>query len=447
MKITALFCGLLAGLFVSAQNPEKSRLVTGPIVGEVTQTSAKLWLAYKGNGQSILSLEDTATKDIIFSNPGFRINDRKGTTAQVINFTGLQPDHVYRVQYALDPAIPHPKVIFKTQSDTSVKDMSFLFGSCALINTGASRFMFPGFGIRIFNHMKKERSDFMVWLGDNVYYLGKDYNSYLGMFNRNLKIRNTFPTLMDFMNNQPNYAIWDDHDYGWNDADRKFPLKDTALEVFRGFWPNPETDYDTFTGNYFTFRYYDAEFFMTDSRWYRDPEGDTAGSFLGPEQLEWLKKKLKASNASFKFICIGSQVLNECFYGESYAKYPVERNKLMDYIAVNNIKGCIFLTGDKHYAELSKREWKGYTFYDFTSSPLTSPILPVKSLGFYKNYCSIPETILYKKNYGKISITGPAGNRVCKFELYNKAGKRKWAYTINSNQLEVGKEKAADEKR
>ncbi|MFN8288373.1 MAG: alkaline phosphatase D family protein [Chitinophagales bacterium] len=436
----ALFVIILSccTLGITAQNPEKPHLVTGPVLGSVTQHSAKLWVAYKGNGQNMLSLEDTVTKADYFPTGFSKINDNKGTTAMVVEFTGLEADRVYKVQYALDPLLPHPKCVFRTQADSAVKGMNFLFGSCALLNTGASRFIFPGFSVNIFNHMKRQHSDFMVWLGDNVYYFNKHYNSYQGMFNRNLKIRNTFPLLADFLNNQPNYAMWDDHDYGWNDADRKFPLKDTSLVVFKGFWPNPYNEADTLKGNYFTFRYYDAEFFMTDCRWYRDPEGDTAASFLGPEQVTWLENKLKASDATFKFICVGSQVLNECFYGESYAKYTVERNRLFDFIANNNIKGCIFLTGDKHYAELSKKDWKGYPLYDFTSSPLTSPILPVRYLGIYKNYCSISETILYKKNFGKISISGPAGNRVCKFELFGKGGKKKWEYFINANALVTG---------
>jgi len=54
-------------------------------------------------------------------------------------------------------------------------------------------------------------------------------------------------------------------------------------------------------------------------------------------------------------------VLDDSYWGESYAKYPKERNDLFDFIAANNIKGVILLTGDRHYAELSKRNWKGYT--------------------------------------------------------------------------------------
>lgn len=267
-----------------------------------------------------------------------------------------------------------------------------------------------------------------------MYYLGKQYRSYDNMFERNLKVRNYFPVLQLFLAQQPNYAIWDDHDYGWNDADRNFPLKDTALKIFKGFWPNTYNTEDTFRNTCFTYRYYDAEFFMTDDRWYRDPEGDTAGSYFGPKQVAWLKDKLSSSNATFKFICSGSQVLNDSYYGESYAKYSKERNELLDYIANNNIKGVIFLSGDKHFAEMSKRDWKGYPMYDFTSSPLTSPVIKLRTSGFVNTY-SVPGTLLYRKNFGKISISGEPDNRVCKMEIFGKGGDKKWEYVLNANDL------------
>jgi alkaline phosphatase D len=113
----------------------------------------------------------------------------------------------------------------------------------------------------------------------------------------------------------------------------------------------------------------------------------------------------------------------------------VERNKLLDYIVDNNIKGVIFMTGDKHYSELSKRNWRGYTFYDFTSSPISSPVMPRKGLGAYKNALSVKGTVIYRKNFGRVKITGAPGSRVCNLAIYGKSGRLKWYYTIKSEEL------------
>ncbi len=417
-----------------AQNPEKPRLITGPVVGSVTKNSARIWIAYKGDGQNMMWLIDTVDKTTYRPTGFSKINDNKGIAALNMDFTSLQPGHIYKPVFIKEVGL-HPKCVFTTQADSAVKDFDFLVGSCALMNTDFTRVFFPGPAIAIFETMRRRKSDFMLWLGDNIYYLGKQYTSYDNMFTRNLKVRNSFPVFQNFLAEQPNYAIWDDHDFGWNDADRTFPLKDTALKVFKGFWPNTYATDDSFKGTYFTYRYYDAEFFMTDDRFYRDPEGDTAGAYLGAQQLEWLKNKLSASNATFKFICSGSQVLNDSYYGESYAKYPKERNNLLDYIASNDIKGVIFLSGDKHFSEMSKRDWKGYPMLDFTSSPLTSVVIKLRTNGFVNTY-SVPGTLLYRRNFGKISISGEAGNRTCKMEIFGKLGDKKWEYVVNSNDLQ-----------
>ena len=407
-------------------------LTAGPLVGSVTTTTAKVWISYKGTGPFAVTLVDTVDKTI--SNPiaTHKTADKYGDTSLTLDYTGLKAGHSYRVSQTLSTKWA-PDCKFTTQIDAPVKDLDFLVGSCALLTNGFWRAFFPGADVRIYRKMARTQTNFMVWLGDNIYYLGKDYKSYDNMFLRNLEVRSKFKLMRKFLAGQPNYAIWDDHDYGWNDADKNFPLKDTALKVFRGFWPN--TYEDNVKQTYFTFRYNDAEFFMTDGRWWRNPPGDTTGDFLGPEQIKWLKEKLLKSNATFKFICMGSQILNDNNHGESYAHYPKERNDLLNYIVDNNIKGVIFLTGDKHYTELSKREWRGYTFYDFTSSPISSPVLPRKGLKAFKNPLSIKGTVFYQKNYGRIKITGPDGNRSLRLETYGKAGKLRWNYTIKSEEL------------
>lgn len=407
-------------------------LTAGPFAGSVTTTSAKVWIAYRGSGAFTVTLSDTNDNTIANPIATSKIGDRDGDTSMILDFTGLKAGHSFIVTYTLT-AKNAPDCRFTAQTDVAVKDMDFLFGSCAYMTTGCLKMFFPGTNVRIFRHMTKAKSDFMVWLGDNIYYIVKDYKSYDNMFRRQLNIRESFKSLQTFLATQPNYAIWDDHDYGWNDADKTFPLKDTALKVFRGFWPN--TYESTVKETYFTFRYADAEFFMTDGRWFRNPPGDTAGDFLGAEQLRWLKNKLLNSDATFKFICMGSQVLNDNEHGESYAHYPKERNDLLNYIVDNNIKGVIFLTGDKHYAELSKRDWRGYTFYDFTSSPLTSVVLPHKWVKSFHNPLSVKGTVIYSKNYGRIKITGTQGNRSLRLELYGKGGNLRWERVIKSEEL------------
>ncbi len=436
-KATLLTFILGLAVFVSAQKPEKPRLLAGPVIGAVTKTTAKIWIAYRGKGRNMLILGDTAEKRVYYPTNYSYIANAKGEVALTMDFTGLKPNHTYNVIISIDGWGANAKYAFNTPVDTAVKDFSFLLGSCALLNTDPTRIFFPGGSNWIFYRMRKKKGDFMVWLGDNIYYIyPKQWSDYEHMFKRQLDIRKNYRKFYrDFLASGPNYAIWDDHDYGPNDSDSTFALRDTSLKVFKGFWPNAYPDQERFKGTYFNFRKYDAEFFMTDDRYYRAPPGDTGASFLGETQLVWLKNKLLMSDATFKFICIGSQVLNDNNFGESYANYRRERNSLFDFIAKNNIKGVIFLTGDKHYAEICKRNWNGYPLYDFTSSPLTSPPLPRRLFHAYHNRWRIKGTDYPLKNFGKIWITGPAGNRTARLEIYGRGGYKKRELTINENEL------------
>ena len=54
---------------------------------------------------------------------------------------------------------------------------------------------------------------------------------------------------------------------------------------------------------------------------------------LGKEQIDWLINALTFSQATFKFIAIGGQVLSSGAVYENYATYPEERKYLLDKIS------------------------------------------------------------------------------------------------------------------
>ena len=429
------FTLLLIFVTIITAHAQKARLFAGPVIGSVTTTTAKIWIGYRGKGKNAVILGDTSTHKLYYpSNYSYLASGTK--VALTFDFTGLQPGHVYNVLVSIEGWKTNAKASFRTLSDTAVKDFSFVLGSCALLNTDITRGVFPGTKDLIFRAMRRRPSDFMLWLGDNVYYMtAKQYSTVGGMFERNMSVRAKFLPLKRFLLSMPQYAIWDDHDFGPNDANGSWRNKDSALMIFKSFWPNTYPDQPKFKGNYFSFRHYDAEFFMTDDRYYRQPEGDSA-RMLGEDQMVWLKNKLLMSDASFKFIAIGTQVLNDNVFGETYKQYPKERQELFDFITKNNIKGVIFLTGDKHYAEINRMEVNGYPIIDFTSSPLTSPVLPRWILHASKNKNRIPGTDYAHHNFGRITLTGAPGNRNCKLEILGRWGKKRRELIINQSELQ-----------
>jgi alkaline phosphatase D len=430
-----LTCVFLLSVAYSAV-AQRNRLVAGPVVGSVTPTTAKVWIAYQGKGQNAVILGDTAAKRVFYASSYSYLVSKKKIVAITFDYTGLTSGHAYNVIVSIQGCKVHARAHFTTPLDTPIHDIHFILGSCALLNTDVTRIALPGFSSDIFVNMRKRKADFMLWLGDNVYYLyPKQHSDIEHMFMRNIRVRHQFTRLRNLLMNQPNYAIWDDHDYGPDNSGKSWQLKDSSLTVFKSFWPNTYPEQSQFHGNYFTFKQYDAEFFMTDDRYYRESPSDTA-AFLGETQLIWLKNKLLLSDASFKFIAIGSQVLNENNFGEGYRQYPKERTELLNFIAENNIKGVIFLSGDKHYAEFCRKDIKGYPFYDFTSSPLTSPPLTRRIMGGFGNPARLPGTDFGRRNFGDIYISGPAGDRLCTMQICGRQGKVRRSLSIRQSEIE-----------
>lgn len=145
---------------------------------------------------------------------------------------------------------------------------------------------------------------------------------------------------------------------------------------------------------------------------------------IGDEQLTWLIDDLKSSRASFKLICIGSQVINSVPVFETFANYTEESTKLFNLIAENQIKNIIFITGDRHFAELSERTLNNnIRVLDITTSPLTSsPFTNVKEENTYR----VKGTVFENQNYCTIQFNGATKEREAIIELHDIDGKTIW---------------------
>lgn len=277
--------------------------------------------------------------------------------------------------------------------------------------------------------------DFMVWMGDNNYLMFGEWNDKERMQKKFITMR-LHKKFNRFFASRPHYATWDDHDFGPDNSDGTFPNKDATLANFQSFWPNPYYGTDKTPGVFSHFKYMDSEIFLLDDRYHRISSGRQ--QILGPGQMAWLKERLSASTATFKFIVHGSQVLNELNTYECYAEYD-ERQVLFDFIRDSQVEGVIFLSGDRHFTELLKLKQEGlYPFYEFTNSPLTSFLR--RSMNREKNVehnnpQRVPGTLVVKRNFGSVDISGPFGDRVCTLRTFDKSGNLEWEYKIKAREL------------
>ncbi len=325
-------------------------------------------------------------------------------------------------------------------------DFSFLFGSCAYINE--EKYDRPGdeYGqdYQIFESMGNTDSDFMLWGGDNIYLREADWSSESGIYYRYHHTRQT-EEMQKLLRSRPNYAIWDDHDYGPNNSSKTYPFKNVTLQAFKDYWGNQTYGEPNNQGIYSKIGWSDVDFFLLDNRYHRShnykdpflPNGNPNPEKrqLGKKQLQWLKDRLMASRATFKVIVIGGQVLNPLSGYETLQDYPYEVNQLLGFIEKERIEGIMFLTGDRHFTELIKIEKDDhYPLYDFTCSPLTSAA--PSSLGKEEdNPYRVDGTKVKKQNFARIGVSGEDDSRKLKIEVFNKEGAKLWEHQIKEEKL------------
>ncbi len=250
----------------------------------------------------------------------------------------------------IEQNIPHntfaTKELWEWRKDAP--DFSFLFGSCVYINDSIHDRPEPyGQSYKIFDTMAAHSTDFTLWGGDNIYLREVDWSSGSGINYRYHHTRSN-EHLNKIMSSRPNYAIWDDHDFGPNNSHIAYPLKEASLEAFKNWWGNKTYGEPDNKGTYSTFKWSDVDFFLLDNRYHRSGNrmpNDERKSFLGKKQLSWLKNSLVESRASFKLIVNGNQFFNNMAYNECYILYKNEFDELIKFIKDKKIRGIVFLSG------------------------------------------------------------------------------------------------------
>jgi alkaline phosphatase D len=452
MKNAFFFLLLIWSGLVMAQ--QKSMLVSGPMIGQTDHRTAKIWLE---------PLTEIKSLAIQYWKKGEK-NTAKYKMVNVEDGNGAWTTEFHPVQTeigGLEPGTSYDFCIWVNGKETEhrgefntrelwqwrkpVPDFSFLTGSCTYFNEPA--FDRPGksYGMdsSIFSTMANDKAAFMLWLGDNWYTREVDYATEWGLWYRASRERSR-PILQPFLKAMPHYAIWDDHDYGPNDMGKSYHLKTTSREVFKSYWANPSYGNGR-EGIYTKLSYSDVDFFLLDDRTWRTEDNmpstvngqpNPEKRMLGAEQLDWLKNALVSSQASFKFIVVGSQVLNPASPFDKLLDFPFEYNELTGFIEEQKISGIVFLTGDRHHSEIIQvKRINNYPLYDITVSPLTSGTHvfgEAEKNNPYRVY-----GLDQKQNYGKISISGTSGNRKLEVKFIGVKGEDLGSWSVTQQELKA----------
>lgn len=427
---------ILLLLLVCSASAHAQRFVNGPMPGHIDMLEARIWLQCHGPCTAALDVWPPQAPDSMIHLPMQR-SVAENAHAMEFVVSGLRPGRTYNYQVLVDGVVVpfDEELSFRTQDLWRYRSdppaFSVAMGSCSYINEPAYDRPGRAFGsdYGIFDAIADRSPDLMLWLGDNTYLREPDWGSRSGYLHRYTHARST-PELQRLLRSTKHYAIWDDHDFGPNDADGSWIHSAMAREVFDLFWANPTTGVPGAENTIATaFEHNDIHFFLLDNRTNR-VRGDmrtSSPAMFGKEQIDWLIRALKYSNAPFKMVATGGQVLNTAAVYENYATMPEERAELLRRIDEEGITGVVFLTGDRHFTELSVMTLKdGRKIFDLTVSPLTSGTFPPKE----ENLHRVDGTVVGVQNFATLDFTGKRNERVMNIRVYDAQGALQWERAI-----------------
>jgi len=450
----ASLTGFLLATSAAMQSPraaasppgELPQLASGPMPGHSAMRAVTVWLQGNAGGEVVLDYWPDGHPEQLRSSKKLPLKSEQQFTAH-IEIDGLEPGtaYSYRVNLNGEPVSIPGKLMFHTQPFWEWRSEPPAFrviaGSCAYINDTAydrpGKLYGDGYGI--FTRMAEQSPDMMLWLGDNVYMREADVDSRWGMAERYRHTR-ALPELQPLLRSTHHYAIWDDHDYGPDEANRSFVMKDQSLSLFKRYWSNPAYGLPGEPAIFTSFGFRDIDFFLLDNRYQRnsDKAPDTPHkSMLGTKQLAWLKDALLRSNAPFKILVNGSQMLNQFKDRESWRKFPAERSDFLRWLHETGISGVLFLSGDTHFSALTKLERENsYPLYELSCSPLTAAPRP----GAYTSISipPLPDTFVGERNFCQLDFTGPTKTRRLTISVFDVNGKQQWQREIAASELQPG---------
>ena len=361
-----------------------------------------------------------------------------------LRLANLAPGTAYAYRVFRDGApAPLAPGRFKTQPLWQFRgdppEFNVAIGSCAHLQDAYERPASTwGADYRAYDAIAAKTPDLMLWLGDNIYLREPEWTSLEGMSAR-YRASRFQPALENLLRATSHVAIWDDHDFGPNDSDGSFVGKANALAAFKRYWPNPTFGLPETPGVFTQVSYGDADFFLLDNRYYRypnryPPTPDKA--MFGAAQLDWLKRALVASNATFKIVAAGGQFWNARNNYEALHKFPAEHAALLEWITAQRIRGVVFLSGDRHFGSLLRIPRPGtYPLFEFTSSPLTAGVFTNPPESERANPDLVAGTLVLERNFGMLRFAGPGGARTLTLEAYDWNGALRWRHILPAAEL------------
>lgn len=301
-------------------------------------------------------------------------------------------------------------------------------------------------------HAIAKNPDIFIYLGDNIY---SDTYS-MDTLRKNYSILAAKPEYQKLKAAVPIYAVWDDHDFGWNDAGRHYPFKEESKNIFLDFFGEQgDHTIHSHPGIYHVSYFGDpgkrVQIIFPDLRTFRDkllpyhgnrsddprynytldysPYTTSDSTMLGETQWQWIEEQLNEP-ADIRIIASSTQFSITHNGYEAWANFPHEQKRMLELIKKTRATGVLFISGDVHYAEISKLQVNGiYPIYDVTSSGITS------TWDFATPNDNRIEGPIMENNFGLVKIDWNKIDPEITLQIHDATGTERISRTIKLSEL------------
>jgi alkaline phosphatase D len=364
---------VLAAAFVAGcgGEPPPLRITHGPWPAEIGETEIAVWLRASRAGAGTVTLEEAREAGTLPVSQMVVFREEEDG-CRTVRFRDLAPDRAYRVRANLADGAAAPVLEFRTAPPADhAGRVRFAVGSCAREDAGKPNAVFPAIAAR--------RPDLLLLIGDTPYIdsvrLDHQFRRYREFFSD--------PGLLALRRTTPLHAVWDDHDFGRNDADGRLAGKEQARRAFLAWHAEGTYGLDG-EGVCSRFRRGPVEVFLLDARWWSrtapSPDDPTKPTLLGAKQRAWLEAGLLASTAPFKLLVTG-MVWNDAVRPKKtdyWGAYPHERAGLFRFLTARRISGVVLVAGDvhrsRHFIHPPTTTGVPYPLHEIVASPLGANI-------------------------------------------------------------------------
>ena len=334
--------------------------IVGPLVGHVTDTTAKIW-AYSGPRSTSLVLEiaELSSEKPEAGGEPYRAHlEQKPDPAKhhevEFDVTGLRPrtTYAFAVRLSDDESQVQPGTFTTAPASDEGAKFRVAVGSCfgnTYRRENGRTTVKRDYVTGSWKLLMDRQPDLQLIIGDNVYADSTDYNH---LWDSHVLERVNNRPFAQAIRTIPTYAVWDDHDFGPNNTDGSAKGKEQSLQAFGEVFANPPRQGGG-PGIYTSFNWGGVDFFLLDGRYHRTPNDapdDGQKRFLGDEQFSWLIEQLKASEAPFKLLVCGSTW--QASRDDGWRRFRFARERLWKAIVDNKIEGVVFVSGDIHRCDL-----------------------------------------------------------------------------------------------